>query len=147
MAEKIKLKYKMMGPGSQFLASLNEICNQSFGGKQDAALFRMLKVIMGAGEEYQALREKATRRFGKLDPKMGAYSLRDLDVEKLKEYDAYIQELAETEFELPITEPVKIVRRKSHKLPSINAALVSDVIEVVWPADDGEHLDEEKEAK
>lgn len=138
----IKLKKSILLPGSQFLNALNAVANQTFGAKQDSALFPVVKRVMDESKDFNALRERYVKEYLTMG-KNGEYTTEGVSPEALKEFNDTIAELSAGEFELPIETPVLLVRRKKHSLSPLIAAVLSDVITVVWGTDDGEHLDQD----
>ena len=144
MSETIKIKYKDLTAQSAFFAAFTRVAGCTFGGRQDQALVPLTRRIIRAQEEYQALRSKAFKEHGKLDRKTGAYAETHQEDKEYQEFETLMDGYAELEADLKIAEPIKVKKRKAHGFTPIEAALVSEVIQVEYDqADEGEYLDKQ----
>lgn len=145
--ETIKVKYKEVGTRSQVIEALNKIAENLFGGRQDQALSKICKRMNDGVKDYVDLSNKAFKKYGHLDPELGpgSTSVKGLAMEKLTELDNLLDSYRDLEIDLKITEPIKLKKRKSHVFTAMDAAMVSDFIEIEYDEkDEGQWLDLEK---
>jgi rRNA maturation endonuclease Nob1 len=145
MSEKsIKIKMSDVAPGSPFMQALIHVCDQSFGGRQDGKLYSLYSKASKKSKEWVERRNKLVKAYGKVDLETGDWKIAKTNTESIEAFHRDLEELNSEEVSLPIEEPIQITRRKAHNLPTSIAGLLSDVIDVQWGDDDGEHLDKEK---
>ncbi len=136
----IKIMQSKFRNGEPFYPCFTVLANQTWGGKADAALMKISAAIQNGMRNYQAQRDKYIKEYGSPDAN-GNYSMAGASKENIKEFTVCMEEADAVEIELPIDEPVKITKRKKTQLTPFQAAALTEIVEIIWPEDDGSELD------
>lgn len=144
---KIIITKKELAPGSNFMASFNMLFSQSWGGKADAVLYKIAEVVTREEKAYNDYRDKVIKQHGRLDSAMAAFTINGCPVEDIEEFNADMEAWDNAEVELPVSERVKLKKRRQNTMPPLAAAILSFLVEIEWPTDEGEHLDRDPKAR
>lgn len=134
------LKKSIFKSSSPFYAAFVALLDQSWGGKSDSELQPIAKAVQMAFQDVNDLRDKYIKGLGEMNED-GVYTMTDALKENQIEFSISMDAVFDCEFDLPIKEPIKLVKRRKSILTPFQAAAVSDIIEIVWPTDDGSELD------
>jgi hypothetical protein len=136
----IKINRGMLKSGEPFFPSFAALSDQTWGGRADAELMKVSVTIQEGMRQFQAQRDKYIKQLGQPNDQ-GNFSMAGAPKADVIEFDKLMEETFEVEIELPIEEPIKLVKRKKTTISPFQAAALASIIEIEWPSDNGEDLD------
>jgi hypothetical protein len=135
----IKLTRAIFKGDNPFYPSFSEVAQQTWGGKTDSAIQPLARILQEGFRDILALQDKYVRELGE-PQEDGGWGMKGASKANLQEYRERMDEVFAVEIALPIEEPIQLVKRKQTKISPFQAAALQDIFTVIWPEDDGSHL-------
>jgi hypothetical protein len=128
-----------------FYQCLLALSSQSWGGKADASIQRIVRSVLACRRDFHGIRGRYIKTLGK--PAGGDYSMDGASASDTQEFDEAMEELYTAEIETPqgIDLPFELVKHKKNNLAPVQAAILQDIFRIKWnESDEGQDLDKEK---